>query len=212
VANCLPLVGVLWWGWDTRTIVLLYWVENLVVGFYTILKMITLSTPEEAPIAAKLFMVPFFCVHYGMFCMVHGIFLVVMFGVGASGGLLSGGPGGPPDGSPIEMGKHLWRTMPAGFLWTALSLGVSHGVSFVQNYLLAGEYRRLPFGWVFFGPYPRMFVLHVAIIAGGITTVLIGSPMVLLLVIVVGKILLDLRLHTRTHRKARTNEPPPEET
>ena len=38
-ANVLPIVGVLLWGWDAGALVFLYWTENVVIGFYNILKM-----------------------------------------------------------------------------------------------------------------------------------------------------------------------------
>src|SRR3954454_1231163 len=100
-ANVLPLLGVLFLGWDTFSIVALYWSENVIIGAINVLKMIT-SAPDLAAIyaykfsnsgrtdgeladkfastaraalranqASKLFMIPFFTVHYGLFCLVH---------------------------------------------------------------------------------------------------------------------------------------------
>ena len=40
-ANALPLFGVLFLGWDTFSIVALYWVENVIIGAINVLKMIT---------------------------------------------------------------------------------------------------------------------------------------------------------------------------
>ncbi|MHC4434296.1 MAG: DUF6498-containing protein, partial [Planctomycetota bacterium] len=37
-ANVIPLFGAIFWGWDAGNIVLLYWAENLAVGFYNVLK------------------------------------------------------------------------------------------------------------------------------------------------------------------------------
>ena len=45
LVNLLPLVGVLWLDWDVAALMILYWSENLVLGFYTLLKMLTVSPP-----------------------------------------------------------------------------------------------------------------------------------------------------------------------
>ena len=42
-ANCLPLFGVLFFGWDTFSIIFLYWAENVVIGAINVLKMIACS-------------------------------------------------------------------------------------------------------------------------------------------------------------------------
>ena len=38
-ANMLPLAGVLFFGWDLPTVMVLFWAESAVIGFYTALKM-----------------------------------------------------------------------------------------------------------------------------------------------------------------------------
>ncbi len=73
--NLLPVVGVLFWGWDAGAIVLLYWSENLVVGIYNVLKMACVKVEPAAANVGKLFMIPFFMVHYGGFTAVHGLFV-----------------------------------------------------------------------------------------------------------------------------------------
>ena len=79
VANTLPVVGVLCFGWDAFAIVLLYWSENIVVGFYNVLKMAFAKVRHRRKDDGKLFMIPFFTVHYGIFTMVHGAFVVGFF-------------------------------------------------------------------------------------------------------------------------------------
>src|SRR4029078_1121143 len=53
-ANALPLFGVLFLGWDTFSIVALYWSENVIIGAINVLKMIT-SAPDMAGIHAYKF-------------------------------------------------------------------------------------------------------------------------------------------------------------
>ncbi|HYL56317.1 MAG TPA: DUF6498-containing protein [Gemmatimonadales bacterium] len=79
-ANLVPLAGVLFFGWSVYATLLLFWVENVIVGAFNILRMLA-ATPDN-PLAwvTKVFMIPFFTFHYGMFVMVHGIFVLQLFG------------------------------------------------------------------------------------------------------------------------------------
>jgi len=182
-ANAVPLLGVFLAGWDVRVIVLLYWAENLVIGFYTALKLILLPMPRPSAHLAKLFFVPFFCVHFGGFCAGHGFFLMIFLKVDTS--------------------------LPTGLLWAVLSLFISHGFSFVQNYLLGGEFRHVTIGHVMGLPYARIVVLHVVIIASGFFIMLFGSPLPLLVLLILGKTVLDIFLHALMHARTRTLKPQP---
>ncbi|MCB1844147.1 MAG: hypothetical protein KDI09_14385, partial [Halioglobus sp.] len=72
LVNLLPVLGVLLFGWDVGALVILYWSENLVLGFYTLVKML-LVAPLKG-LGSGLF----FSIHYGGFCAVHGLFIVVL--------------------------------------------------------------------------------------------------------------------------------------
>ena len=51
LANLIPVFGVLYLDWDVGSIIVLYWAENLVIGFYTILKiLVTGSDVQEKPV------------------------------------------------------------------------------------------------------------------------------------------------------------------
>src|SRR5512135_1307407 len=80
LANAVPLFGVLLHQWTVFAVVLLYWGENVVVGGFNVLRMLFARPSEPIAQAAKLFLIPFFCVHYGMFTFVHGMFVFAIFG------------------------------------------------------------------------------------------------------------------------------------
>ena len=53
IANLIPLVGVLWFGWDVWGILTIYWLENGIVGFFNVLKMRRAAGSEDSsPLAA----------------------------------------------------------------------------------------------------------------------------------------------------------------
>jgi hypothetical protein len=224
-ANVLPLIGVVFFGWDAFAIISLYWVENVVIGAINVLKMVTCN-PDPAEIAksgsaggvilqaqdmrkllqslgdskdkvsvanqiTKLFFVPFFIVHYGLFCMVHGAFILVFFGHNSF------------DGNPFDVGRDLlWDVARDRHLgWAVAGLAASHLYSFFRNYLGRGEYRRTVVPALMFQPYARVVVLHVAILFGAFIAVALGSNIGILAILIVGKTLLDLNLHLRERQR-----------
>jgi hypothetical protein len=56
-------------------------------------------------------------------------------------------------------------------------------------------------------PYGRIVVLHIAILFGGMATLALGSPVFLLVLLIVGKVFLDLKFHQRSHRKLASGSP-----
>src|SRR5438094_10610662 len=75
-SNLVPLVGVFVFRWEIFPLLFLFWLENVVVGVSNVLKMLLAAPQDLVRWAAKLFIIPFFCVHYGMFTLVHGVFVI----------------------------------------------------------------------------------------------------------------------------------------
>lgn len=216
-ANLVPLVGIFAWGWRVFDVVVLYWVENVIVGGFNLLKMLICSpdpaqvdfragqekppagspAPSDAQLAAvhqlsKLFFMPFFTIHYGIFTLVHGMFVFSM--LGGRDNIESAGPF-------RGFGQMLSEVTSGGGLWAVLALVASHLVSFVHHFLIQGEYRRATVMILMVAPYGRVAVLHVAILGGAFAIQALGSPVVLLVILIAGKIAIDLTLHRRSHRK-----------
>src|ERR1051325_10696525 len=79
-ANLVPLAGVLFFGWSVFATLLLFWVENVIVGGFNVLRMLWAQPDNPLTWVAKAGMIPFFIVHYGMFTTVHGLFVLTLFG------------------------------------------------------------------------------------------------------------------------------------
>ena len=202
-ANLIPLVGVFFFEWDIGPILLLYWSENLVVGGYNMLKI--LVRPAEHPMVylGRLFPIAFFCFHYGAFCGVHGFFLLAFLESNGVDNILSGSDW------PfflvfvqilVETIYAVWSLHRDVLTWPLVALVISHGVSFTQNFWGKREFENATTEQLMQQPYKRIVLLHVAIIAGGFAVMLLGSPLPLLVLIVIGKIALDIHLHRREHR------------
>ena len=188
LANLIPLAGVMFFGWAVFPIMLLFWLENVVVGVLNALKML-LAGGSGRHHVMKFFLVPFFCVHYGIFTLVHGVFVFVMFG-GKN----------PQGGSPFPSWDYVWTTVREQHLvWAVVGLVLSHAFSFGWNYLYRGEFRRPRMDQMMKQVYGRVVVLHVAILGGGLLIGGLGSPAAGLALLIVLKILLDVRAHVKQH-------------
>jgi hypothetical protein len=205
-ANMIPLFGVLFLGWDAFYVVLLYWAENLVIGFYNVLKIAFAAVPHPLVHLGKLFLIPFFIVHYGGFTAVHGFFVLAIFHKENGPGPLIEGRAWPCFFVFVQLlfnvAKHMYSVIPPQVRLSVLALFASHGVSFVYNYFIKGEYASARPGKLIASPYGRVVVMHIAILAGGFFVMTIGSPAALLAVLVALKTVLDVSLHNRSHRKA----------
>ena len=200
LANLVPVYGVLALGWDVFPVMLLFWLENVVVGVLNVLRLLVARPQEGASWAAKVFIIPFFCLHYGIFTLVHGVFVFVLF----SGGGVMGdaGPFAGGDPEPFPTSEVVRESISAlGLGIPLVLLTVSHLFSFVWNFLLGGEYRRNSLQEIMFRPYGRIVVLHLAILIGGFLAMSLGSPVWALLLLIGLKIGLDVKGHLRTHRR-----------
>lgn len=198
VVNLLPVAGVLFFDWDVGALVILYWSENIVIGFYNLLKMATsIGLPA-------VFTGMFFLIHYGGFCAVHGFFLLSFFMESPSMGDMSW---------PfflvfvellLNVIDQVLAQAPPEWIIAFLALFISHGYSFVSNFLIGGERHSTSLRDLMTAPYKRIVALHIAIIAGGVAVMALGQPLILLLVLVALKILMDLKLHQMEHARQRS--------
>ena len=215
--NLSMIAGVVLFNWSVLDIVFLYWVENLVVGAINVLRMmIARMDMEEVPeiqhrlseldqgegreavrmvrkasAAARFFLIPFFIVHYGGFCYGHGVFVLSMFG---SGGMLGSATEGVDDPTISAL-------LTPEIRFAIMALAISHLFSFFRNFIGGGEYRRTHAAMLMMRPYGRIVALHVTILFGAFLTSVLGSPMGLLIILVVMKTIADLGLHQVERKK-----------
>lgn len=135
-ANLLPVKAVMDGSLGLGDVFVLYWLENVIVYLATIVKLLTAEMGERG-------LAGFFAVHYGIFTLVHGVFALILAGFT---GWFRGG----------------W------FYWVVVlgALLASHLISIGLNWFGRGEYRVASAGRVMALPYPRMLVMHGAVIAG----------------------------------------------
>ena len=211
--NLVPLAGVLWWGWQLQTILVLYWLESGVIGVLNVPRLAlargapdraAASGPARIGTAAKIFLIPFFIVHYGLFWLVHGVFVLVLPVVAAlvspAGRAETVTGGAPSPLSDVGLGAGLgagldWGDVVAG----AVAMGLFHLISFVYWDVVRREYEHTSPEAQMFAPYRRVVVLHLTILGGAFLVGLTGQPIAALTILVILKTLLDLRAHVGAH-------------
>lgn len=222
-ANLFPLVALLQGAWQAGDVLVTYWLENVAVGIWQLVKLATAQGPNPVPADASGAAVPpgsipatlngrpiqlsasvarlvvsgFFAVHYGMFTLVHGVFTFMLaHRSGISGSVRS-------------------------FAVVFLVLLLSHGLSTAIYWFARGERHTHGLAATMKGPYGRIVVLHLAVL--GSSFLLLGAtssrglagtqpgdlgaltptPSVLPGVLLIAlKTALDAGLHLRTHRSS----------
>lgn len=194
--NLWTIVAVLFFGWDVFFVVFTYWAENVIIGLFNFLKMLVaqgLGSGQETPLAAnlaKVFLLPFFCFHYGMFCFVHGVFIVFLFRIQWAGRSVVG---------EREIRGALEGIFTPAVMAAIVFILLAHGYSFVRDYLGRGEYRKTSVVAQMMAPYVRVVVVHVSILFGGMLCLYL--PRLFCLILVPLKTLLDLRQHEKERRR-----------
>jgi hypothetical protein len=200
VANLVPLAGVLFLGWSAWQILVIYWLENGVVGGFNVLKMMKAEGPGDDRAIARMTIdgrspgggssaafIRFFCMHYGIFWFAHGVIvfsLLPLFNAMAP----DGGSSVPTTPDPLGLGL------------AVVALVISHGLSYRLNFIGGGEYKRVSPEGQMYKPYGRLMVLHVTLIFGAFAIALTGASVAAVAILVLLKIALDIGLHLAEHR------------
>lgn len=195
VVNLLPAFGVLFFGWSVFDVMILFWLENVVIGLFNVARMGTRLLLMRDWLA--LFLIPFFIFHYGAFCAGHGLFVFAMFGEGTR---LAAENAGMSAGGALRMVMAFIENQP-GFLWALIGLGLSHFVSFAVNFLGRGEYREIEAGELMHAPYKRIVVLHFAIILGAFAIASLGQPVYAVVILIGLKTAIDAFAHLNERRR-----------
>lgn len=165
--NLVPIVGVMFLGWSAFALIFLYWLENLLIGARTVAAMLSTAVFGATRAAGALAFAAFFTLHYGLFCFVHGMFVVAMFGGSAYA-----------DDSLFDLpatAQALFAREP-GLVAGLITIALWQAVLLVL-FIARGEARQANPLSLMAQPYPRLIILHVTIIFGGFIVMLLNQPL-----------------------------------
>ncbi|MEP7103318.1 MAG: DUF6498-containing protein [Candidatus Dojkabacteria bacterium] len=186
LVNLFTIGVAIWQNWSGGEVVLLYYIQSLVIGFFQFFKILDLQNfttegvlvngnPAAATSATKYFFAGFFVVHYGMFHLVYLFFLFAFINIGLFQLLFS----------PY-------------FLISVLLIVSNHAISFITN-REEDRKRRVNIGKIFILPYARILPMHLIIILMGFFTVNKSGNMNLLIAFMALKTIADVITHNIEH-------------
>jgi hypothetical protein len=189
--NAIPVYGVFQWSWNSFDLIFLYWLENLVIGAFMILRMVARPYLHGVELVMPLFLVPFFTFHYGMFCFVHGQFVISLFGNDLQPELA--GMSLPGIIMPLVESRHLF--------WPLMGLLAYQLIDWVRDVSQRGlgsdGIKELTTA-----PYRRIVVLHITIIGAGFAMVMLNEPLAGLILLIVFKTGMDVYNWNKDEHKA----------
>ncbi|MCW5678708.1 MAG: hypothetical protein KIT65_12260 [Xanthobacteraceae bacterium] len=214
ISNLIPLAGVLYWGWSTFVLLMLYWTETAIIAFWTLMRILIggdFGKNIFSEITGRLFFFTFFLVHSSGFMLGHFIFLWSFFS-------------GQTKGNP-QLTEEFFRTMPVQF-WDGIIVAnglllplaisfIGRGIAFVIEMARLPLWKRLvdednaggtkP-GPLVGGLYTRIIIMHLVILAGAALAQKFGSlaPLILL---IAAKTFVDIWLFVKIDLKDRAAAP-----
>jgi hypothetical protein len=192
LTNAVPVLGVAFLKWDPTYILILYWAESVMIGFFNVIMMITSSLAghhggRTAPGQrfGGIGLPGFFIVHYGLFMAVQGLFIVVLF---------------MRDRGPLLAGLF----SPRGYLPALAVMFAGQLYTFLWYFVRQRQYLHTKPGDLMFRPYPRVFIMQVTIILGAFIMTGTGWHLGPIVIWVAAKTAVDLLMSSRAIRRRST--------
>lgn len=177
VSNVLVLAASLIWNWDLLTMMLVFWLESAIIGFYTLLKLFAVNPP------IALVTLPFYLFHFGCFLAVYLVAVLTAFAPPPSKGAL-----GP-------LLKSAFLSLPV--LSGAVPLFISHGVSFYRNFWPRRGLWENKLSDLAVAPYPRIMFWCPVLFAAALAVKYLGGgrPQYGYPVVILAKAFADIYSH-----------------
>lgn len=175
--NLIPVGGVVFLGWDAGAILILYWVENVIIGLLTLPRILTaqgaIPQREGGKTETRGALGCFFVIHYGIFTLVHGVITLVV-----AAGFIT------------DEQEGVWPAV--GLLWAIVATAILHGVAFFRDWIRPRTWRTASPMFEMFRPYGRIFVLHITVMLSAWGLSELAAPTWAVLVLSLLKAVLEL--------------------
>ena len=190
IANLIPVIGVWFLNWSAKEVFLVYCLETIIIGCFTLLKMLMTgllvkkdewqTTGGSSTKQPFWFFMLFFLVHYGLFVSIQmGLFFAVS-GIGEEHGIT------------FFNFFSKWPSLLTSDAYIMLGVFiVSYGIRLATDFILTGDYKTSSLGYLMFQPYGRIFIQQVTVILGSMF-LSFGAGKVFILVFALIKIFFEV--------------------
>lgn len=209
LANLYPIYGVVFLGWNAKFILYTYWCENLIIGLFTVLKMLKTkiyldNTQSNNPSLnsnaisegnnSKIF--SFIWVYCGASFLYYIVIAILT----------------------TEAGGIVVFNLPHQIIVPVCFIFLSHAFSYVVNFIIGEEYKKLSLDEEIKMPVRRLVIVHLTVTLGslvikgvgvilmiimalffGLTISQSATGVVLMIIMVLAKIFLDIIAHLQEH-------------
>ncbi|MBN1941132.1 MAG: hypothetical protein JW772_03040 [Candidatus Diapherotrites archaeon] len=194
-SNIATIILALSLNWGLMTILWGYWLQSVIIGFFTFIKLLILSSKTSNETIGPLggvFLAFFFAAHYGLFHFGYMMFLIFF----SLFGFVSEAQGFPTGA----------LAMPIDFLGIAIMgaiFFVTHGFSFVYH-LQKSKGQQVTMGTMhstMMEPYKRIVPMHLTILFGGWIIMIGMAHQIVLVFFLLLKTAADLWGHGTKHKR-----------
>lgn len=186
LANLLPVYGVWFEHWSAKEVFLVYCLETIIIGFFTLVKLGIATAVRKTDWwenngsrtrMSGLFFMLFFLLHYGLFV---GIQTTIFFNVASIE--KNGGPS-----NILQLLNHPTRYLGTEGWLLLMAFIFGYGYENLIGFILHNEYRNKSFGRIMMEPYMRIFVQQFTVILGSFV-LMFGAEKVFILLFALAKI------------------------
>lgn len=188
-ANLLPVVGVFAWDWNPKEVFLVYCLETIILGIFTLVKMGIVTSSRKSDIwynngssskQSGLFFMLFFLAHYGIFV---GVQMGIFFGVSGIG-----------KGTGITAFNFFYKWTQLISNDSLIMLGAfvcCYAFKMLYDFIFLGQYRTISLMRLMFQPYGRIFIQQITVIVGSMF-LSFGAGKIFILIFALIKIFFEL--------------------
>jgi len=176
VANIVPIIDLVRTGEPVGTILIIYWMQLIIIGFWNVIKLIVVTR------LAALAFVPMFVITY--------MSIIIFFGF-IAGGLLDD----QMQGTAWQKNFSPWNYWVPAAIFFAV-----HGISFAVNFIGRREYEHTNWEQQIAQPFLRAMPMWLAAVVGAVLGSFFKSAAFAVVFVLPVKIILDLLGHFTEHK------------
>lgn len=180
----LPIGGLYYFQWDLYEMAVLYWTENLIIGIFMLLQVLSADTGSLNDDKKMFRAIPSLLVYFPL-CLGQAVLIQVLFQKTRTHTFFEGWPLG------MYAIEDLLRMAFIQIMWPTLAMAANYTFIYVHDYIQTGECFRASVGRLAFIPVVRLLMMQVLVMAGLALKKANESLLGLFVAVIVMKILLE---------------------